>query len=66
MIRLIKTVYYIIKDDFRNGGLEHFSGSFRVMYDDGRVSQRMYYHNAESYSLIFGGKIIFHYEKNKS
>jgi hypothetical protein len=44
-------------------GIEPVSGKFRVMYNDGRVSQRMWYFTACDYAKIFKGKVILHNQK---
>lgn len=35
-----------------------FRGKFRVLYNDGRKSEKMCYSVAKDYAEIFGGKVI--------
>lgn len=52
-------MYYIILEMIRGyKGLEPLNGLFRVLYKDGRYSQRMYYDTSKNYASIFGGKVV--------
>lgn len=35
-------------------------GWWRVLYPDGKLSQRFYWATARNYRAIFGGKVVWH------
>jgi hypothetical protein len=47
-----KLFFYEGRGDNRN------KGKFRVLYNDGRTSERMCYKVAKDYASIFGGRVL--------
>ena len=53
---ILRQFYKIPYYDSR--GDDGLFGRFRVEYPDNKISQKMCYHSAKTYSKIFGGEII--------
>lgn len=58
--RILFEVYKI--PEYSNRGDDVLYGKYRVRYPDNKVSQKMCYASAKTYSQIFGGIIIFNFE----
>ena len=43
---------------YEGRGNNRSKGKFRVLYDDGRCSEKMCYKVAKDYASIFGGKVL--------
>ena len=43
---------------YEGRGNNRNKGKFRVLYNDGRISERMCYKVAKDYASIFGGRVL--------
>jgi hypothetical protein len=43
---------------YESRGSNRNKGKFRVLYNDGRTSERMCYKAAKDYASIFGGRVL--------
>lgn len=57
IVRFFKRQYYKLFV-YNNRGDDAMFGKFRVLYSDGKISQKMCWSSAKTYSEIFDGKII--------
>lgn len=57
IFRFIKRQFYKLPY-YESRGDDAMFGKFRVVYNDGKISQKMCWDSAKNYSSIFGGKII--------
>ena len=57
IVRFFKRQYYKLFT-YHNRGDDAMFGKFRVLYNDGKISQKMCWSSAKTYAEIFEGKII--------
>lgn len=57
LFRFIKRQFYKLSY-YESRGDDAIFGKFRVVYNDGNISQKMCLDSAKTYSSVFGGKII--------
>jgi len=57
LFRFIKRQFYKLAY-YESRGDDAMFGKFRVVYNDGKISQKMCWSSAKTYSSVFGGKII--------